>query len=624
MCGFNGVVSKVPFDNHKKLLEAKRFISRRGPDAFGFVEYQTFDNYFHLQHARLSIIDISDSSNQPFRKDGVVLVYNGEIYNFAEIRNSLLSKSVNFITDSDTEVIIEAYKAWGIKCVTKFVGMFAFALHDLELNKLFLMRDRTGIKPIYYSISETKIVFSSDLYSTKFLTERSFDLNVDAVGDFMLYGYLKQNQSYLMGLNKIEAGTFIEIDLRGYEYQVKTYWNPIEQYLDAEFSNQSDVINDLEPLLESSVHYRTVSDVPVGVFLSGGYDSSLVAAILKKKFRYDVNSFTIGFEDAKFDESNYAKQVADYLGLNHHSYICSHKETLDMVERLADVYDEPFGDSSAIPTLLVSKYASEHVKVVLSADGGDEVFGGYPKYTNSIKLYNQIKFLPDIFKQSFDLIPNKFLKNGYNYLLNTNLSEEHFVKLKRVIKSNSLLDVMSALGENPRQKLVKGYDRSSQMYNSLEGLNSLLYEDYKFYLESDILKKVDRATMYFSIEGREPLLDHRLFEFMAKVPPEYKIRNRMSKALIKQITHKYIPREIMDRPKMGFGIPISKMIYKDKSLSELFFDTISDDSIRKHSFLNLIEFQKLKKAYSKDYNDAFISLWYLFNYIRWFEKIEKI
>ena len=198
MCGFNGVVSKVPFDNQKKLLEAKRFISRRGPDAFGFVEYQTFDNYFHLQHARLSIIDISDSSNQPFRKDGVVLVYNGEIYNFTEIRNSLLSQSVNFITDSDTEVIIEAYKAWGIKCVTKFVGMFAFALHDLELNKLFLMRDRTGIKPIYYSISETKIVFSSDLYSTKFLTERSFDLNVDAVGDFMLYGYLKQNQSYLV------------------------------------------------------------------------------------------------------------------------------------------------------------------------------------------------------------------------------------------------------------------------------------------------------------------------------------------------------------------------------------------------------------------------------------------
>ena len=367
-----------------------------------------------------------------------------------------------------------------------------------------------------------------------------------------------------------------------------------------------------------------ISDVPVGVLLSGGYDSSVVSAILKKKLNHDITCFTIGFENSLYDESKYAKEVADYLGVNHKSYTCSFDDTKNLITKLVDAYDEPFGDSSAIPTLLVSKYASEDVKVVLSADGGDEVFAGYERYSRALNFHKKSKLVPQLIKDYLHKISNDSILKISNTLSSRMIDINHIEKFKKLLKKKSLLDLTCSLVKNPNTKIFNSdFDHQIEDHNIGE-LNNLLLYDYKNYLESDILKKVDRATMYYSIEGREPLVDHRIFEFMASVDENLKIKGSQKKYLLKKITHKYIPKIIMDRPKKGFSIPINKIIHEDKELYQMFFDTISDSQISRLDFLNLKEFIKCKNQYKKNHEHNFISLWYLFNFINWNNKIQSI
>jgi asparagine synthase (glutamine-hydrolysing) len=623
MCGFSGLVTKHQIENTDFLLKAKEFINRRGPDAFGHLNYQSGNNNFHFQHARLSIIDLNEASNQPFQKEGYTLVYNGEIYNYKEIREELLNYKTQFLTDSDTEVIIEAFKYWGIKCLNKFIGMFSFALHDEKSNQLYLVRDRAGVKPLYFYSSENKIIFSSDLYALKYLSREKFSLNIEVVEDFFRFGYANDNCTFLNKVNKVKAGSYVLVDLGKFSFEEKTYWDPQFYFEKSLLKNEKEIIVELEGILESAIGYRMVSDVPVGVFLSGGYDSSLVASILKNKLNFDISCFSIGFEEKKYDESKFASEVANYLGVKHHSHICTLEDAKELLVKLVDVYDEPFGDSSAIPTLLVSKYASQHVKVVLSADGGDEIFGGYSKYVNTLKYFRSLNNIPRLLRQLSGIIPDELIKMMLNLFSEKNLNLEHVIKFKNIINSENILQFMIKMGENPRNKLFN--NNSLKLPNSnLDGLNSLLLYDYQNYLESDILKKVDRATMFYSIEGREPLLDHRIFEFMARVPASLKIKNNVTKYLLKDVVHKYLPETIMNRPKMGFGIPIDKMIHDDKGLFEYFYDTISDEEIKHCEYLNFAEFSKIKNLYSKNYNNGFISLWYLFNFIRWKQKIYKL
>ncbi len=624
MCGFNGVISRNDLDSTDSLNNSKKFIQRRGPDSFDYCQYSGKENNFYFNHARLSIIDLNVSSNQPFEKKGFTLVFNGEIYNYKEIKKELISAGVDFITNSDTEVVLESYKFWGINCLQKFIGMFAFAIHDIEKNKVVLVRDRAGVKPLYYYNDESKIIFSSDQYALKYLSKKQFELNLHSVNRFFEVGYADNNSTYLKGVNKVESGTYVTFDLDSYKLSVTTYWDPAKFFNRQNQQKEDQILESLEEILASSFDYRMVSDVPVGVFLSGGYDSSIVSAILKKRLNHDITAYTIGFSDSKFDESKYAAEVAKHLGINHKSYTCSFEDTKELFSKLVDVYDEPFGDSSAIPTLLVSKYASEDVKVVLSADGGDEIFGGYHKYISAMKAQQKMTLLPAFLKNNIHKIPSKYLVAPLNLLSRKKIHFNHIEKLKNILTQNSLLEISNSLIVNPNSNIFNDDFNRRINDDKIVGLNSLLLYDYKNYMESDILKKVDRATMYYSIEGREPLIDHRIFEYMAGVDEKYKIHNGQKKYLLKQITHKYIPRQIMDRPKMGFGIPINKMIHDDKELFQLFFDTISDSEIEKLDFLNMKELVTCKNQYKKNYEHNYISLWYLFNFINWNNKIQSI
>lgn len=624
MCGFSGIISKNKLPNIDFLNKSKKFIQNRGPDAFEAIQYKKNKNNFYFNHARLSIIDLKESSNQPFEKDGYTLVFNGEIYNYKEIREKLIKRGADFLTNSDTEVILESYKAWGIECLQQFIGMFAFALHDIEKNKIILIRDRAGVKPLYYYLDEETIVFSSDQYALKYLSRKQFDLNLNSVNRFFQIGYCDNNNTYFHNVNKVESGSYISVELDNFKYTKNIYWNPLNFFNQKNEQSENEIIDSLDDILTSSFNYRMVSDVPVGVFLSGGYDSSVVSAILKKKLNYDLTCFTIGFENSQYDESKYAKEVANHLGVNHKSYTCTYDDTKSLITKLVDVYDEPFGDSSAIPTLLVSKYASNDVKVVLSADGGDEVFAGYDKYTTAIEFYKNSKLLPNFIKKNITKIPNNFLMSVGNLFSGRNVHVNHIEKLKNLLNKKSLLDISNGLGENPNSQIFNSEFNKHIVDFDIGELNNLLLYDYKNYMESDILKKVDRATMYYSIEGREPLIDHRIFEFMAGIDESLKIYKNNKKYLLKKITHKYIPKQIMDRPKMGFGIPINKMIHDDKELFQLFFDTISDSEIKKLEFLNFNELTKCKNQYKKNHEHNYITLWYLFNFINWNNKIQTI
>lgn len=625
MCGFTGIVTLKQFYNRDKIESAKIFLLKRGPDYQGDFEHDFDDKKIYFFHSRLSIIDLNSTSNQPFVKKNYVIIFNGEIYNYKSIKNQLEKQGIKFNTNSDTEVLLESYILWGEECLNHFIGMFSFVILNLNDKTLFIARDRAGIKPLYISIENNEIVFSSDLYSLITLKKNKPSLNNETIYNYFSLGYSEGNNSFLNGILKVKPGSYINISLISFQYVEKIYWNPKSFFKINNSINEKNYINLIEECLVDAFKYRMVSDVPVGVFLSGGYDSSLLTAILSKEFGNELNTYTIGFEDQRYDESNHAEKVARHLGVKFNKMICSSNDVTSLINELSDAYDEPFGDSSAIPTMLVSKFASNDVKVVLSADGGDEIFAGYEKYSRSINFYNFSKITPKFIKNSLLNIPDNILFKLLFRILGTNVSLDHIIKFKRLLSSNSLQELSHKFGENSNHQLINYASNSinKNFKHGLGDLNDLLYQDFTNYLESDILKKIDRATMYYSIEGREPMLDHRIFELMATVPEKLKIKNGNKKYLLKKICHKYIPASIMERPKMGFGIPIKDMINNDNKLSQLFFDTLSDKTFLNFELLNKNEFIKCVNDFKNNKTENFISLWYAFNFIKWQQKINK-
>ncbi len=629
MCGFIGVINKKKTFSKENIENASSFIHRRGPDYSGYEIVKSFNNDIHLSHRRLSIIDLSSGANQPFFDENRkwALIFNGEIYNYKEIKQKLKNKNIKFKTNSDTEVIIKSFDYWGVKCLKFFIGMFSFMIIDLKSGICYVVRDRTGVKPLYYYKSNNTFIASSDLRSVNYLIKNKVSLNLSAVDSFFSLGYSELESSYINEIQKLPKGCYLRIDFKKYEYKTFKYWDPLS-FFNNDYLNisESEISDQLEDLLTSAFNYRMVSDVPIGVFLSGGYDSSLVSAILSKKAGYNINSYSIGFEDPNYNEAGYAKKVANYLGLNHTEKICKEKDAIDLIEKLVDVYDEPFGDSSAIPTLLVSELASKDVKVVLSADGGDEIFGGYSKYSTSINAYRKINSVPSFVLKLLDLSPDSLINLLLNFSLKRKLNYDHVKKLRKIINSNSLLDLCMTLSKNPQSDIIRKEHKSiidTKNYNILDDINKMLVYDYNNYLESDILKKVDRATMYYSIEGREPLLDHRVFEFMAKIHPKYKLSKSLEKKyLLKKITHKYLPPKIMDRPKMGFSIPISSWIKSNKKLNQLVFDTISESNIKQCDFLIHKNIENQKNNFLKNNNSSGLTLWYLYNFLRWKSSVQ--
>ena len=373
MCGIIGFIDKKKSIN--TLNDMLNIQSYRGPDDRGL--YFDEKNGVHFGHNRLSIQDLSSYGHQPFVSDcgNYIIVFNGEVYNFKNIRVDLEELGYKFISNSDTEVILYSYKEWGIKCIDKFIGMFAFAILDKVEDKLVLIRDRAGVKPLYYYIYEDQFMFSSEIKSFHKHPKFKKEQNLEVLPYFFQFGYIPAPYTIFKNCFKLEAGHYLELKIDNLEFKITKYWDVNDFYLQEKFTkSENEILKDIEKILDDAIDLRMVSDVPVGVFLSGGYDSSLVASILAKKQGKKINTFTIGFDDEKYNEAKHAKTIAEYLGTNHTEYYMRNSDMLDLVEKLPFYYDEPFGDSSALPTMIVSKLARQSVTVALSSDGGDEAF----------------------------------------------------------------------------------------------------------------------------------------------------------------------------------------------------------------------------------------------------------
>lgn len=592
MCGILG------FNGKKKdvLSNMLKSLNHRGPDDIGRFETEKMS----LGHTRLAIMDLSNHGHQPMRYKNLRMVYNGEVYNFREIRGELLKLGYEFTSETDSEVILKAYYEWGIKAVDKFIGMFAIAIYNTRSADLVLIRDRVGIKPIYYYFDDELFVFASEL---KPIMDCNPSLSIckEGLNEFLQFGYISSNLSIFENTHKVPPGNFLTFNAKTHKIKIETYWSILPFFALPKFKkSETELIDELEHLLIDACKYRMVSDVPVGVFLSGGIDSSVVAAILQKHHG-NIHTFTIGFKEARYNEADHAKAIAEYIGSNHTEKYLSSEEAKKIFDHFVDIYDEPFGDSSGIPTTLVSQLAKDSgVKVVLSADGGDEIFCGYDRYWYAHKIGTQLFKLPYFLRKNmgrtleklgyhpiFNKIPIRNFEHKFHQIAFMFQDENWKSLYEKIVQNTNTHDIKSLLGET-KEVDFNGFSVGEKEHP----MQGMMLWDYHRYLVDDILTKVDRATMSVSIEGREPLLDHRIAEFMAQVPFEYKYRKGTSKYLLKKVLERYIPRTLTERPKKGFGIPMLEWFGGD--LRFLFDRHFKKERIEKHG---LYAFDYLMKEY---------------------------
>ncbi len=631
MCGIAGFVDFCQKSNEDILKNMTDELHHRGGDDSGYLFYKRDDADIGLGHRRLSILDLSSHGHQPMSFDDIDIVYNGEVYNFEEIKRELEALSYVFSSHSDTEVILKAYHRWGLKAVDKFNGMFAIAIYDKKLSKLFLIRDRSGVKPLYWYYHKSRLLFASELKSFHKHPEFKKEIDIDALALFLQLQYIPEPHSIFKNCYKLRAGHILEIDIKNEKIVEKEYWSVIDFYNKPKLDiSKDEAMSEVEKLLKSAFDYRLVSDVGVGVFLSGGYDSSIVTALLQKDRSEKLKTFTIGFREKGFDEAPYAKKVASYLGCDHNEYYCEQKDALDIIPKLASIYDEPFADVSAIPTILVSSLAREKVKVSLSADGGDELFAGYDRYIRALSYQKKFSKIPNFVKSPLNSILGKvgpesipFLKNTYNFTT-------RYEKLKNMLKADSTTEFLKqtsfyiSFNEANRllnftaQNLATNFDKGRYLNTQNDDINSMLAIDYKTYMMDDVLTKVDRATMSVGLEGREPLLDYRVIEFVATLPSSFKYNNGVKKYLLKEIAHKHLPKELLDRPKMGFGVPIHEW-FKDE-LKEYFLHYLDEKRLEENGIFNAKEVVKLRDSYLNGDKQNVDNLWSILMFLMWYEK----
>ena len=631
MCGFVGFLGKKRDDSTvERMLQTQSY---RGPDDSGVFVEEIASGYVHLGHNRLAIQDVSTQGHQPFVSacGEYIIVFNGEVYNFKSIRTELRELGHTFISKSDTEVILYAYKEWGMACLKKFIGMFAFSLLDKQQKKIYLVRDRAGVKPLYYYDDGVTFLFSSELKSFHAHTGFKKVLNKDALPYYFQMGYIPAPYSIYQNTYKLEAGHYLVYDLIDNSHIIEQYWSIDSCYEQEKFDkSESEILDDLEVLVEESVNLRMISDVPVGIFLSGGYDSSLVTALLAKNHR-DLHTFTIGFEDKKYNEAMHAKEIASYLGTRHTEHYVTSKEMLAKLDTFAFYYDEPFGDSSALPTMMVSNLARKDVAVALSGDGGDEVFCGYSKYFFLEKTSSVFtnKFKKRLLQKTLDSVNSKVV-GRLNALLpfwlqQTNI-EDKYQKFKRAVNAGDFdemfLSASSPVDANDVKDLLhieasKEYFYAFEMNRKHSLLDEMMRIDYKTFMVDDVLTKVDRATMSVGLEGREPLLDHRIIEYMARVPVDIKYKNRQGKYLLRQILYKHLPQKLVNKPKAGFQVPLRDWLENDlKYLVEKYLDkdTIDDEIFDIEVIVGMKE-----EFFLGDYTHVH-KIWFILMYEMWKEK----
>jgi asparagine synthase (glutamine-hydrolysing) len=554
MCGICGYIGheKIAPD---KLWEMNNTMYHRGPNDGGIWQYQCDDFEIGLAQRRLSIIDLSELGHQPmFSMDGrYAIVYNGEVYNFKAIRKQLEQEGYQFCSNCDTEVILYAYVKWGKDCFSMFNGMFAIAIYDKEIGKLLLARDRIGKKPLYYYHNKGRFVFGSEL--KPIMSYPHFEKKVDknVINHYLCNKYLVAPLCIFENTYKVKPGTIVEY-YNGKVTQT-VYWDVVDQYDKRNKNREYDFnkcVSLVDGVLQDAVTSRLVADVPVGTFLSGGIDSTLVSAIAQKNTDKPVNTYSIGFDDKERNEAPYSAEIAKYLGTNHHEHYVSEKDIFEMISDLPKYYDEPFSDSSQLPTMLVSKFAAQDITVALSGDGGDEIFCGYKMYD-----WTWVAQHADVLGAIVYNIPGMgALKKKLPTELRAFINNRN-----RDTKTQLYIDVMVEEAE----KLL-GMSTDNVKYEHEKRLimpnwqERRMLLDIQTYLPDEILAKTDRASMKYSLEVRCPLLDYRIIEESFNIPHKYKYHNFDKKHILKEITYQYVPKELLDRPKKGFGVPLRKWL----------------------------------------------------------------
>ncbi len=622
MCGITGFSGKGTKDDLSNMVSS---IRHRGPDAKG----QFLNDKVALGHARLSILDLSLSGAQPmFNQDKEVgIVFNGEIYNFLELKTELEGLGYVFKSTSDTEAIIYLYKEFGEECFKKMNGMFAIAIYDFKKNKLILARDRMGKKPLYWSLFGDTLIFGSELKALMVHPLFTKEIDLESINKYLQYDYIPSPHTIFKGVSKLEPANYLIFE-KG-KIKKQEFWRM--DFIESDISF-NDAITELDRRIDKSTASRLMSDVPLGIFLSGGLDSSTVAYYAQKNSKEKIKTFSIGFKEASFDESKYARQVADHLGTDHYEKILSAKDSLDLIPNIADIIDEPLADASIIPTYLLSKFTREKVTVSLGGDGGDELFAGYPTFQAGqlVDLYEKI---PGGLRRRIEKIINKMPASDKNFSLGFKLKK--FIDGLSGDRNHLHQRWLGSFGRAERADLFKKdvWDklRNKNEFEDLERYigevqadderNKVLYLYMRTYMMDQVLVKVDRASMANSLEVRAPFLDINVVEFANSLPYSYKYRNFKTKYILKKLMEDKLPKNIVYRSKKGFGIPLGKWLKED--LREFCNTVLSKNNNDKIGLFNFEYIDKLKNEHFSGQKDNRKLLWNLLALFLWHEKWMK-
>jgi asparagine synthase (glutamine-hydrolysing) len=616
----------------------------RGPDDAG--TWVDSDAGVALGSRRLAIVDLSPAGHQPMLSfsERYVIVFNGEVYNFCELRQELEPKGHKFRGHSDTEVILAAVSEWGLEtAVQKFVGMFAFVLWDRQRRVLHLVRDRLGIKPLYYGWAGRTFLFGSELKAFRAHPDFTPEIDRNALALGMRFNYIPQPYSIYKGICKLPSGYILSVKGEGapHEDQLATYWSGKEvaerAAADPFKGSEAEATEQLETLLRAAVRLRMVADVPLGAFLSGGIDSSTVVALMQAQSNRPVKTFTIGFQEKEYDEALYAKQVAAHLGTEHTELYLTPEETLAVIPKLPILFDEPFSDSSQIPTYLISALARRQVTVSLSGDGGDELFAGYPRYFRASSAWAALRWLPAAARRALATLIISQGPASYSRWLawlspllgrygRAGTAGEKIHKLAEVLTTEGAealylhfvshwkhpSDVVLGAAEIPTV-----FTDSQQWPEIANYWDRMMFFDLATYLPDDILTKVDLASMGVSLEARVPLLDHRVVEFAVKIPISMKVRNGRGKWLLRQVLERYVPRRLINRPKMGFSVPIDEWLRGPlKSWAEELFNP---DRLRREGYFRPEPIRKLWAEHLSGQRNWGDNLWDVLMFQAWRE-----
>ena len=614
MCGIAGIFqadgAPVATDLLRRMTDV---LAHRGPDGEGF----HVEGPVGLGHRRLAIIDVAGGVQPMGARDGSAwITYNGEVYNYRELRAELLALGFEFETSSDTEVVLAAYRAWGVGCLGRLRGMFAFAIWDATRRQIFLARDRVGIKPLVYSWDGTTLRFASEIKAILQDPRVPRQLDTGALQDYFAYQHVPAPATIFQGIRKLPPASYLVCSLGGREPEIGSYWD-LRLVPDHSVSDR-DWIEQLDGILRESVRIHMLSDVPLGAFLSGGLDSSSVVACMASASSSPVKTFAIGFDEPDFDELSYARLVAKRYGTEHVEMVVK-ADVVNVLPRLAWQFDEPFADASAVPTYCVSKITREHVTVALSGDGGDESFAGYRRYAEALRLHRRMDSLPlslakPLLRSVAAAMPAGARGRRFIQMLGLSPVERYHRMMTCEVDESfgALLRPGVAAGSRPGSG---AFAELALQAGSDDYLSTLQYLDVRRYLPEDILTKVDRTSMLTSLETRVPLLDHVLMEHVARMPARMKMRNGSAKWVLKETMRDALPAEILNRRKMGFGVPLAGWFRKE--LRDFSRDVLLDPRARQRGILRTAAVEGLLAAHQEGPRDFSSELWSLICFELW-------